>query len=269
MISGYFAVNSIKKGFKDFLSGKVIQLLLPCFTWGIVWQLLFFLQGEGLTDFEQILHYFIFNYWFLKCLFCCLLIYYVSFKYVHSLLLSAVLSLVISYFAPFNSSILYPFFLLGSFLHQYEHKYIHHIGFITLISFVLFISLNCLLEADANRWKYEYWSNNGYSILTAMAGCVFIFGSFSFFRNFIQKTPLLRRIAELGIYTLGIYILQRFILEDFLTYIVCLDSCPFVLANFMINPILSACVLFVCIWIIERIEKNKIACLLFLGKIKV
>ena len=82
MVSGFFAFSSTKSTFIKMIKHKFIQLILPCISWGILSILLhtvkIVFKGKALninTLAASIYHTLNGNYWFLKSLFCCYLIF--------------------------------------------------------------------------------------------------------------------------------------------------------------------------------------------------
>lgn len=75
VVSGFFAMNSLKMSLGKLILKKSIQLLLPCLTWGIIlWGIaVIALKGESL-ELGVLSNQLSQNFWFLRCLFICFVI---------------------------------------------------------------------------------------------------------------------------------------------------------------------------------------------------
>ena len=121
MISGFFAVSSTKLVPMKFLIKKFKQLIYPCFVWGFLYLIFFYLTSlnqKGFFDFN-IKHfledlYWFSDFWFLKsCFICYCLLYagsHMGLKTTYWIILTLLFSQFIS---PFLFSFMYPCFILG------------------------------------------------------------------------------------------------------------------------------------------------------------
>ena len=116
MISGYFSVSSMSLSIGQFLKKKIVQLLLPVISWGLVlwiWQLVYdCIQTKVFaTHFDCLLQIFICDFWFLKSCFICYFLYYCRRFYYTRVLSWTCVSLFLSQFIPYAQMwIMYPCF---------------------------------------------------------------------------------------------------------------------------------------------------------------
>lgn len=279
MISGYFAASSMHIRLIDFLKKKSVQLLLPCFTWELIFNTFIYHLPDKLF-FDSLLNFFINGFWFLKSCFICYLIAFLGYrcnlKRGTRIILTLFFSQLISFY---QVPLMYPAFLLGLELNNSPEmmrklKSVYPIivlSFIVLLCFwdkSFWFSLD-LKESIINRDPYpfiEYGYKKIYRIIIGIAGSLSFFFLFQklFDRNI--KSKFLETCGSWGQYTLGIYILQGYLLEILLAKYLNFDHLNFYLFNFLVAPLISIIVLIICVFIIKFILRSRICAFWLLGK---
>lgn len=209
-ISGYFALNSIKKSGLKIISRRGTQFLLPIFTLGTLQAIMSVCQGR--SDLTHIL----FSYhcmWFLWSLFECFVFATLMQTLRHPVwkLTTAILPIILSVYTPtyipYGSylSFVWPFFILGMYC---RHKKLtsEHINLKWLIALPAAIAI---FFAYRSNW-YMYLSPLSMNLNSAgiwlfriaaavCSGAVFLA---------VMKYLPLKMPAKIGTATLGIYVLQ-------------------------------------------------------------
>lgn len=275
---GYFAGSLLKMNFRSLLLKKGRQLLLPAITFGLIIFLISILEYDfvtGLNEWFSCL-------WFLKSAFICCIIYYVSFRVIHSTFAAVIISLLVSQvIAGFKVDLMYPCFLFGLFVNK-------NIGYIKenslricLVSGSIFCVM--LLFWDASFWSIPSRSDVlgslpdlslagsyaylvGYRIVIGLVGTLFFISLFELISKKIYVPEKLANLSRLGEETLGIYLLQTLVLEIVMQRWVILDEANALVFNFIISPLIALAVLVLCHFLISLIKKSKMLSFLLLGK---
>lgn len=224
-ISGYFFYGK-QYVFKDYLINKFRQLIIPCLTWGAILACYdYFIAGRSVI--ALIKDYILFDLWYLKSLFCILIICFpllqIRKKY---LVLLYVLFLVIAGIG-FGGVLLLalqiPAFLFGYFFHGYEIYSKNYSKkakiFFLILSFSIFfvellvvhpsINVNQLNMLRTFLSITDYY-NYMHRVILALSGSFFLF---VLFKDFVGNYLNSDTIVDMGRYTLGIYIVQSIIVE--------------------------------------------------------
>lgn len=122
IISGYFAVNIEGETFKKIIVSKCRQLIIPCISWGaliILADIIF----NHLNSWEEGFKTFVFEIWFLKCLFLCYIVLFITRKLWNFNKLLAILFVFIAAHATslYGLSCMLPSFFVGLGLAKYKH----------------------------------------------------------------------------------------------------------------------------------------------------
>lgn len=231
-VSGFFFVSSLKKDFATLIKEKSVQLLLPCLSFFLIIKICR-LQAS-------------LNFWYMKCLFCLYVIYWLLFKIKEKIgirtgLYCSILAFLFLVLAPFFNRwlffsykimFMFPFFALGIALRRYWTLIQKYEKYIFIASFL--ISLVALYF-----WKTEYiiyftpiryFSFIGFdknlliaSVIRLMTGSVISVFLIVFF-DVISKMGQYENISSLffqsvGRHSMQIYLLQSFMLEySFIDY---------------------------------------------------
>lgn len=257
IISGYFSTSSMKLPVVPFLTKKFIQLLLPCISWGILW----WIKDPIISIFHHEYHLHLFklttivinNFWFLKSLFFCYFLYYISniFTGRKRQTLLVTICFISLFITKYNINFMYPCFITGIFIKKYiniEKFNLYSSPKKSITILIVFIFL--LLFWDYRYLKYdlsgfysslinkniqmisEYFYILFYRILIGISGGISFILIFNTIFNRPRKNQFYSYCCECGTYTLGIYILQYFLLERFMVKFICLDRYPFILSNY-------------------------------------
>lgn len=279
MISGYFSASSMRLHFRELITKKSRQLLLPCVSWAIIFTII----TSTITNrpfINALTSSLIHEFWFLKSCFICYIIAYCGYNCKLRKPIWIVITLFISQLIPYYQvSLIFPAFLIGLELKNSE-KFTRMLRHFYIIPVLLFIVLLCfwdetfwqkpnLREALTNRDIYsitEYSYKHLYRIVIGIAGSLTFIILFQ--KTFGQniKSQLFQICSSWGQYTLEIYILQFFILEKFLARYLNFDNLNFFLFNFIVSPLISIIILIACVYIIKLIYKSQIGAFLLFGK---
>lgn len=285
MISGYFSNSSMKLNFKTFLYKKTTNLILPCITWAlfsyVIFNLILYNEDINILSFNQIYIYIKDEFWFLKCCFICYLITFLCYKTKLKKKYWIPIALLISINMSYQVNLLYPAFIIGFILKENPIilKFINKNSRTLIIIFIVMLFFLNKEYWNVHSLKNEFFNHNYISILKEIYTRLFkivigLIGSLSFismfnilFVNNNPKEKILRMFTDWGKYTLEIYILQTYILEYGLGAYLKFDSINFFTFNFIISPLLSLTVLFVCIKIAKLLHKSNFTAFIFFGKI--
>lgn len=270
MVSGYFAMSSMKLTFIELVKKKATNLLLP----SLVWAIILFI-GLSLFHKNTTVGYLFYSYlWYLKCSFLCYVLSYISvnfgnfsIKYRHLLIAIAVIATIALTLVTnrFRLKELYPCFLIGLYI-RYNPDFLKIL--VKKFYFPLFLFLVMLFFYDDITYLNDY--NKvvvlPFKIVIGVAGALFFIGLFNLLLAKPNESPVVKTMCDFGKYTLGIYILQSILLEKILGNILNLDGVNIHVFNYVITPVISICMLFVCKWITILIKRNRIAEFILLGK---
>ena len=284
MISGFFSYSSMSLKWNYFIKKKIVQLLLPSFSWGIIlwiWHLYYSFLNENVDcSLHHLIQILFFDFWFLKSCFLCYLLAYFGVNYVKGNYTWIIVTIVFSLFFPYYQMwIMYPCFIIGQLLKK-NAGFICSIKKLYLLCALLFVVMQLF-------WDKTFWIHDC-SLFDAVFGLIIkkdfsfmllwsyrlyrlsigIIGSFLFIGIFckwftINNCSFISRISEYGKYTLEIYVLQVLIIEEILSRYVNFDNQGFVLFNFFISPILSIVFILLCVSFVKQIRKSSFRLLLF------
>lgn len=258
-ITGFFVYTDSHVNFWSMIRKKARQLILPAVSFTIAIPLV-------VGSFSKYtLWHCLDSYWFLRCAFICVVIYYGArcifpkrWIWVGILLTLAASQAII----PFNVFRMYPAFITGVLIRKYfaEIKSSSYgIGMLCMLLFatmLVFLSADYYGNQDMSSVKgliitfYHLW----YRILIgSIATLGFVCLAYSF-RDLIAKYTFFQGMSYVGRYTLGIYILQTFILETTLGSVLNFDKENIYVFYFIIAPIISLLVICVSVLIINILK---------------
>ena len=271
MISGFFSRSSIdQSSLKILLTKKAKQLLYPCISFGILFLTVVLLLNYFKTHTLSLsasfaVKYFYDIFWFLKSLFFCFLILYISNKITNSKLWGGVVAICLCQFIPlFKINWMMPFFVTGywlsaklDFLLKYKHA-------VAICSTIIFLTLWIFLFGEASTWsdKISYCKghllNGDTSVISlyfivqierftvGISGALMVvFSTFSLSGR-LNDHPISKWISGIGRETLGIYIIQTLLLETILASICNLSVINTGIFTFIITPVISAMMMYIC-----------------------
>lgn len=118
-LSGFFAENLLKYSFILLLKQKFIRVLLPAICWSVPVILYYFFWSGKYVSVGEALRDFLTDYWFLKSIFFCYLLFFISVKLFKKKVVACLISCLILFLLPdtkIHISFMLPFFWLGYFL---------------------------------------------------------------------------------------------------------------------------------------------------------
>lgn len=273
MLCGYFSLKSYDKPIVLFLKQKSTQLLLPTVTISILSIVVCFLidsPNVAIVARSEAIG----GMWFLRTLFFCFVYTYLfkrfGWKDFYTALGSIVLALILphGYFLQFNWMLI--FFWLGYFLRYYREFYVKNRAFITMFSLLVFILL-CVHESP-KVLTYHILFFTPWQIFSQLFSGVFgslslIGVSYYFCLWLCSDNFLVKKMAEVGTYTLGIYGLQSILLQRVFTNYFHFNTLSLSnwVTDFIILPIIGLFSVFCCYYCVLFLKKNKIINLLFFG----
>ena len=219
MLCGYFSLKSYDKPIVLFFKTKSTQLLLPTITISILTIIVCFLID--LPDIAIVARSeAIGGMWFLRTLFFCFVYTYLfkrlGWQDYFTAIGSIVLALILphGYFLQFNWMLI--FFWLGYLLKCYRQIYMKYLALITMFSLLVFILL-CVHEVPKvltyHILFFTPWQLFS-QFVSGLFGSLSLIGiSYYFCLWFKDDNFLVKKMAEVGTYTLGIYGLQSIILQ--------------------------------------------------------
>ena len=287
MVSGYFSVSSMSLNIGKFLKKKIVQLLLPVFSWGLIlwiWQLVYdCIQTKVLSaHIDCFLQILICDFWFLKSCFICYFLYYCR-RFLNIRFISwTYVSLFLSQFIPYAQMwIMYPCFLLGIelktnplfFSHIKKNYLKYSVLFFVMLCFwgkTFFVNGNGLFSVIVGLLKEDFvplhmWCYNLYRLAIGIIGSIACIG---FFCHFPQETNnrLLNLCCDYGRYTLELYVIQVLVIEEILSKLIIFDNLNFYYCNFIAMPLVSFVFVVICVFVVKEISKKPLSRFVLFGK---
>ena len=288
MISGFFSSSVKKLDLVSFIKKKFMQLLYPCFIWGMVLFILmygygFFCDGSSNFTFSQLLSdfYWYSDFWFLKSCFICFCFAFLGMKYCDKLWIWGPGTLLLSQFViVFQVPFMYPSFFIGILLRRYNSLMISLIKYRYII-WSLFVLMSLLWTKEiwigCHGFSLEIYDNPSKSliflfILRLYRMVIGVFGALSFIILFrmidrpLDSLQIIRNICNYGQYTLEIYVIHSVLFVYVACRFLTLDGLSFFQYNFFVTPIISVIVIFLCNYIIHMLRKKDLLFYLFFGR---
>jgi fucose 4-O-acetylase-like acetyltransferase len=285
VISGFFFVSSLKLNIKDFLLKKGKQLLLPCFSWGFIFAMLY--VAAKIYHNTEINYGLLFQnyfsprswFWFLRELFISYCLAYFSLRILKKQWLACLLSVCFVLFAPFCGlqRFLLPMFWFGIFLKNNYQIFVKYSKWILLVSAVVFTI--CLAFWDGSYTMYitpfkifrfkelTFTLTNIDIVLFRVA--IGIVGSMFWFVLFLKiykNNRFFSLFSQAGAFTMGIYILHVTILERFINRLMDLPNINIWIYNFLFTPLVAILVGIICIFLIKLLSKSKFSGMVLFGQ---
>ena len=273
MLCGYFSLKSYDKAVVPFLKQKTIQLLLPTVTISILTIIVCFLidvPDIAIVARSEAIG----GMWFLRTLFFCFVYTYLfkrlGWQDYFTAIGSIVLALILphGYFLQFNWMLI--FFWLGYFLKCYREFYVKYQALITMFSLLVFIFL-CVHEVPKvltyHILFFSPWQLFS-QFVSGLFGSLSLIGvSYYFCLWFKDDNFLVKKMAEVGMYTLGIYGLQSIILQRIFVKYIHFDTLHLSnwITDFIIVPSIALFSVIFCYYCILFLKKSRIINLFFFG----
>lgn len=283
MLCGYFFGSSLKRSFGSMIRRKAIQLLIPSATLTVLVYGLIAVTGFNPfpemfgADFTSIMNVL----WFLKCVFLCYAIAYLSVRLSGNVAVAAIATSILFTILPggdiVNLNFLLPMFWLGyAFNLRREWCERNHTLLLTVSAIAFFVMLcfwSGLLTIYAVPIAIIDWHN--LSVDTANLGVALYrlaIGAAGSVMFFMLAAPVDRLVCRLRGYpallaigraTLGIYVVQTIVVECGIhvagIYLTTSQS-------FIVAPLLAACGLAACYLCVLALRSSRISRLLLLGE---
>ena len=282
-IVGYLAASLSKLNFKEMLTKKFRQLILPALAFGLMYSLSEkYMMGGGrwLSGWGW--------FWFLKSAFVCCILYWVGTRWEKHRLAGLALTVLASFFygelvsyvptitgseliSAWHVPKLYLCFVIGALLKTYKDEIVRYEGRILALVALIWIPMWILMIVDEKYHFFPYTQMllHGtalFGLLEASLSVVFFILLFKMLSRHVPSTRWGEKMCKWGGMTLSIYCMQVFILETYMP--ACLD---FKWMNqwvfdLVAAPLLSAGVLLVCVALTKLIQQSRWLSWLFLGK---
>jgi fucose 4-O-acetylase-like acetyltransferase len=289
MLSGYFARSSMLLGLKDFLRKKGFQLLVPLFSWVtlifvfyVLFDWLFPDNSIGRKSLAANLGSSVGNFWFLKSLFASYLIAWCGERTKLHFFCWGVVAVLCCQLVPFwNVKVMFPCFFAGMAISRYKRELDGKTGWWMLVfsAFVFFVLLmfwraefllpsdlaGAVRNMDAGMVLYTLYVRV-FRIVIGVSGALALLLLFDKLSVVCANSAVLRFMASYGKYTLEVYMLQTVLLEILLGSLLCLDSCPGWLFNYIVSPVVSALMLALSVFLAKIIYKSSFLSLLLFAK---
>ena len=291
VVSGFFFYKSLRFNFKQLFSNKFRQLILPIFSWTVI-SVSITMTEKAITSgidsisikhqIHNILYGTVTNFWFIRSVFICYMLTFISKRVFTKDYIACFLSVVFFLALPDNfrlalDKFMFLFFWMGYFIHKYLEQLKQHKKSIFIISLCIWILLLCFWEKKYYIYITGcafYHIENFHLIpeeflprfsIVAYRYLIGIAGSFVFF-FFAQLSyrPYLHFITIIGQKTLGIYIIHLILMGMIMPYIQWSQS-NFYSFSLLYTPLTAIGLLCSSILITWILEKNKITNLIFLG----
>lgn len=270
MISGMFVHQQLPSA-QDLgqqLLVRARQLLLPCLAWGVLMSLGNLIQPllngtcSGNSLFDTLYN----NFWFLKSLFICFALWYVSFFLLRRRRLAFIVSVIASQFiTEWSVQWMYPSFAVGIILGANMDRLQAHRKPIALVTLALggllliFWSKQAFLIPSVYRLPEltttELCSAVGMRLYHYLVNFTLSIGFIALFLGLenlsvfnVQRSTTLNIFATWGKLTLGVYIIHTMFIiirNRFFPALLCCDSLNPWLFNIVIAPLLAAVLLLV------------------------
>lgn len=256
---------------------KARQLLLPCLAWGLLMSASNLAQSllsdapSANTLFDTLRN----NFWFLKSLFVCFLLWYASITLLRRRWLAVLVSLLISQcITEWSVQWSYPTFVIGILIAPYLGQIRQHRGKITLISFIIggvllvFWNRDLLTIPSVYTWceltPAAMLDNIGMRLYKIAINTALSLGFIALFLGLEPRLQapdapaILSRFTSWGKLTLGIYIIHTLFIivrERLFPTLLCCDSLNTWLFNIVIAPLSAAMLLLVSIFMTQLIMR--------------
>lgn len=230
LISGMFAETSLKSPtIWILIKKKTIKLLLPAFMWTFVRLIILAVCLRYTFKIKDIFSNFVYDYWFLKCLFICNVLFYLSIKFLRNDKIACVFTLLTVVVLPQGNflmlNFMLPFFWVGYFFQKILNGEQNH-SVLWIISTVVFIMLlvnwsnaytvyksptqlfTMLSSGEVFFDKHNFFISI-YRFVIGLCGslCVIFFIFFVYKRY--GKSSWEKFLSQYGRETLGIYLIQQ------------------------------------------------------------
>ncbi len=257
---GFFSHNSFLLPFKNFLIKKCKQLLVP----SVAGSLLLAAIAYANEGYARELYG---GVWFLKCLFACYIVVYISKKVIRNDVAACAISSIAMLAIPYGGSLMINYYLLffwtGYFLRKHYQWYDKHTKLITYLSLIVFTLLMLLGKGQAvdKVTLQTIISMPTYIVMeyiVGLAGSMLCLGICKTVCSIASPSKLIDELSNIGKYTLGIYVVQIFVLERLAVAIPFFQVSEIgVLEDLVILPIIGIVFTFISYYIVRFTSRSQ------------
>lgn len=280
MVTGFFGANLYKRSFREMISKKFVQLLLPVLSFGL---LLSLYHAVILKDGVRFLYGF-YNFWFLPSAFMCAVMFYLATKIrkyravgvVTMLLISQLLPvisnhvpmIVMQFMPDMDLQRMFPCYVAGAFINSWYYEFQKNRRIIFIVSTVVYLLIYLSLMSPV-RISFD----QGYSYLFGLvrlvggiAASISLISLVELCYGVIKKIAHYNWTCKVGRKTLGVYIIHSLILEEIMVGLFMIDTGNEFVDSWIICIVLSLMIMGVCYGVIRLIEQSRLLSYLMLGK---
>lgn len=285
LLCGYFFGSSLKLPFGELFRKKFVQLIIPSVTAFLI--MYAFVTLTGYNPYPEVMDLskwgFLNAVWFLKSVFFCYLIGYISLKLLRRFWAAALISVVLLNIIPYgnidNVNFMLPMFWLGYYCEKKQEAISRHRVKLLIGSLLLFAVLLPFWSGRLTIYMVPIhfidWSNGTvdpanlgitiYRMLIGMAGSMVFFLVAPWVYGKIEHRSVTPPLNKLGKCTLGLYWTQTFLLECTLHGIGIYVGTA---GSFLLGPVLASAELALCYGVVLLLKRNRYTRLLMLGEKK-
>jgi fucose 4-O-acetylase-like acetyltransferase len=279
LLSGFFFKSSLRNNFKEFLSKKTVQLLLPWLFWSVATGIYYYLAAPDKADIKisDIVKTAFGGYlWFVRELFISYLITFVAYKVFRKEYQAIIISIGLVLILPLCKlqSALLPFFITGILIkdnYALILKYANRLMIAATLIFgacwffwdVSYYTLNAqVFDWNTLSFTFAHVKTAIFFFITGLSGSMVFFFLFS---KIYRDHSFFSYMSKAGKYTLGIYILQVPVLQIFLNNAIDFPAMNKWVYCFAATPVTAFLILVFCCFVIKLVHKNKYLELLLFG----
>lgn len=227
VLSGYFSLRSYELSFRHVAQKKFLQLIVPCLSYYLIVCIpLWILQNVLHKDTSPLFRMFMDNLWFLKCLFLCYIVVWLSKRIFRYDGVAIAISIMASFAFPlinryWHLSSMLPFFWIG-YLMRRTNILDGKIKITFALSSIVFLLLLCFWNGNMTIYKTPNALNGDLErtvvffvrYVIGLAGSLFVISVCKLMYERVQHRGIVEYIRKTGQNTMGIYIVQSFILAE-------------------------------------------------------
>jgi fucose 4-O-acetylase-like acetyltransferase len=263
MVAGFFSSSTLSLGFSSMLLKKTKEIIVPCLLWGIL--IICLTAYYSHTDMSRMLTDYLECLWFLKSLFLCYFLAFITIRIgtipaFFVILASMVLTI-------YKMNVMFPAFMLGVFLKKKDileknFKTVHFLWIFLSVFIIMAIFydgnyfnspnriMGIIREPSLNKWM-AYLGKTAYRILIGNCGALVVIFFFKHYFSSMEDNT----ICNVGRETFGIYIIQAVILETILKHHFTYYGNNAVF-DYIITPILALIIMALCYTMTRLLGKN-------------
>lgn len=283
LLCGYFFGSSLKLPLGELAKKKFVQLVIPSISAFII--MYAFVALTGFNPCPELMDFSWFGFfnavWFLKCVFFCYLIGYITIKLLRSLWAAALVSVILVNILPFgdvdNVNFMLPMFWLGYFCEKEQEVLTKHRAKLLIASVIAFAALLPfwsgrltvymvpirIIDWTSGTFDFENLNITVFRMVIGMVGSMVFFLLAPWVYAKIENLRITPTLNNLGKCTLGLYWVQTFLLECTLHALGFYVSTA---GSFLAGPVIAVIEMTLCYQVVLLLKKNRYTRLLLLGE---